>query len=181
MARAGVSARRGEPRAAVRNIEEVVRLEEAAMRRRSFADRVADLIAGFAGTVAFVLFHLLWFAGWAAVNAGLVPFLPAFDPYPFALLCMIVSMEGVLLSTFVLIKQNRMGALSDERSHLDLQISLLAEQEVTKVIQMLERISTQLGIEDKVVDAEARELGQVTAVGGIAERLHRRLEASDRE
>ena len=175
MARAGVSARRGEPRAAVRNIEEVVRLEEAAMRRRSFADRVADLIAGFAGTVAFVLFHLLWFAGWAAVNAGLVPFLPAFDPYPFALLCMIVSMEGVLLSTFVLIKQNRMGALSDERSHLDLQISLLSEQEVTKIIRMLEQVSARLGIADEVVDAEVREMGATTAVGSLARALREKL------
>ena len=67
--------------------------------------------------------------------------LPRFDPYPFKLLCMIVSMEGVLLSTFVLIKQNRMGQRADRRNHLDLQVNLLTEQEVTKVIQMLEAIS----------------------------------------
>ncbi len=68
----------------------------------------------------------------------------AFDPYPFQLLCMIVSMEGVLLSTFVLIKQNRMSARADERNQLGLQVNLLAEEEVTKVLQMLERISAQL-------------------------------------
>jgi uncharacterized membrane protein len=170
---------RGEPRAAIRNIEEVVRLEQEAARRRSLADRIADLIAGFAGTIAFVLLHLAWFGVWASVNTGLVPLVPAFDPYPFQLLTMIVSMEGVLLATFVLIKQNRMGALADERGHLDLQVGLLTEQEVTKVIQMLERISAQLGIEAAVVDGEARELGQHTAVGAIAQRLQeRRSEAA---
>jgi uncharacterized membrane protein len=106
---------------------------------------------------------------------GLVDFLPAFDPYPFQLLCMIVSLEAVLLSTFVLIKQNRMSALADERSHLDLQVSLLAEQEVTKVIQMLQRISTHLGVEATVMDAEARELGETTAVSGLAHRLRSKL------
>ena len=170
-----MAARRGEPEAAIRNIEEVVQLEAQASRRRSWADRVADAIAGFVGTVLFVLLHLAWFAGWAAVNTGLVPLVPAFDPYPFQLLCMIVSLEGVLLSTFVLIKQNRMGALADQRSHLDLQVSLLAEREITTVIQMLERLSAQLGVEDSVVDAEARELGQVTAVGALAEDLRARL------
>jgi uncharacterized membrane protein len=164
-----------EPRAAVRNIDEVVSLEQEAARQRSIADRVADGIAAFVGTVTFVLLHLIWFAGWAAVNTGLVTVVPSFDPYPFQLLCMIVSLEGVLLSTFVLIKQNRMSALADERSHLDLQVSLLAEQEVTKVIQMLQRISTHLGLEAEVMDEEAHELGETTAVGNLAHRLRERL------
>ena len=169
----------GEPRRVVRNIEEVVGLEHEAARKRSLADRAADGIAAFVGTVVFVLLHLGWFGVWAAVNTGLVPILPAFDPYPFQLLCMIRSLEGVLLSTFVLIKQNRMSALADERSHLDLQVSLLAEQEVTKVIQMLDHISRELGIEAAVVDAEVRELSEHTAVGGLAERLRERLQQDD--
>jgi uncharacterized membrane protein len=163
------------PPTAARNIEEVARLEQEAAARRSLADRVADLIAGFAGTVVFVLLHLLWFVVWATVNAGLVPGVPAFDPYPFQLLCMIVSMEGVLLSTFVLIKQNRMSARADERNHLGLQVGLLSEQEVTKVIQMLEGISAHLGIQREVVDAEAREPGRHTAVRGLAHQLRERL------
>lgn len=159
----------------VRNVEEVMRLEEEASRQRSLADHLADLIAGFAGMVFFVLLHLLWFGAWAAINGGLVSFLPSFDPYPCQLLTMIVSLEGVLLATFVLIEQNRMSARADERSHLGLQVSLLSEQEVTKVIQMLERISGHLGIERDVVDAEARELGERTAVGDLAHRLRERL------
>jgi uncharacterized membrane protein len=167
------------PRAAARNIEEVVRLEEDASRRRSLADRISDVIAGFAGTVTFVLLHLGWFAVWATINAGLIPGVPAFDPYPFSLLCMIVSMEGVLLSTFVLIKQNRMSARADERNHLGLQVSLLSEQEVTKVIQMLEGISAHLGIEREVVDSETKELGQNTAVGDLARQLRDKLPPCD--
>ena len=99
---------------------------------------------------------------------------PAFDPYPFQLLCMLVSLEGVLLSTFVLIKQNRMSNRADRRAHLDLQMNLLTEKEVTKVIQLLERISDHLGLTDHG-DAETRELGQETAVDELARELDQRL------
>ncbi len=98
--------------------------------------------------------------------------MPAFDPYPFQLLCMLVSLEGVLLSTFVLIKQNRMSLRADRRAHLDLQVNLLTEKEVTKVLQLLERVSARLGME---VDTEARELGEVTALSELAEELEQKL------
>ena len=149
----------------VDNVQAIIRMEEDAARTRGLVDRAADAIAAFAGSVAFVALHLLWFGAWAAVNLGWIPLgMRPFDPYPFQLLLMIVSFEAVLLSTFVLIKQNRMSARSDRRNHLDLQINLLAEKEVTKVIQMLERISARLDIEHGVVDRETRELGAVTAV-----------------
>ena len=167
------------PRVAARNIEDVVRLEEEANHQRSGPDQAADAIAGFVGTVTFVLLHLLWFGLWASINTGLIPGLRAFDPYPFQLLCMIVSLEGVLLSTFVLIKQNRMSRRADERSHLGLQVNLLSEQEITKVIQMLEGISEHLGIRHKVVDEAAEELGQNTAVGSLAHQLREKLPPGD--
>lgn len=156
------------PRTVTENIRTVIQVEEEIRSRRRVKDRIADAIGSFAGTVGFVLLHLAWFAAWVVVNAGLMPGLPRFDPYPYQLLCMIVSMEGVLLSTFVLIKQNRMTLSSDRRGHLDLQINLLTEKEVTKLIQMLERMATHMGIEADVVDAETRELGEVTAVGDLA-------------
>ncbi len=163
------------PPTAQHNIETVVRLEEETTRDRRWSDRLADAIATFSGTITFALLHLVWFALWAVVNTRLIPGIPAFDPYPFQLLAMIVSLEAVLLSTFVLIKQNRMGLRADRRSHLDLQINLLAEKEVTKVIQMLERISARLGASEEVVDAEARELGEVTAVDDLAHELQTKL------
>ena len=166
------------PRTVQDNIQTIIRLEHEQSLSRSLGDRVGDVIGTFAGTVTFVVLHLVLFAGWATVNAGVFG-LPRFDPYPFNLLTMIVSMEGVLLSTFVLIKQNRMGARADRRNHLDLQINLLTEKEVTKVIQMLEVISTHLGVEAEAVDAETRELGHVTAVDELARELNATLPEDD--
>jgi uncharacterized membrane protein len=89
----------GAPLAVVENIKTILGLENAALRARTGADRISDGIASSVGTLTFVLVHAAWFIAWAVINAGLIPFIPAFDPYPFQLLCMIVSMEGVLLST----------------------------------------------------------------------------------
>ncbi|MBN8901860.1 MAG: DUF1003 domain-containing protein [Rhodospirillales bacterium] len=166
------------PDTVARNIETILRLEDAALRRRSFADRLADGIAGFVGTVLFVLLHLLWFALWATINTGVLPVVKPFDPYPFQLLCMIVSMEGVLLSTFVLIKQNRMGYLTDRRAHVDLQINLLTEREVTQLLQLSERIAERLGVDNGAV--AAAELSRATPVERLVETLDTRLNAEMR-
>ena len=166
------------PRALI-NIEEIVRREQAEMRRRPRASRLADAVARVAGTPHFVAAHLFAVAAWAVVNLGLIPDIPPFDSFPFGLLGALFSLEGLLIAAFVLMKQLHADARAEERAHLDLQVSLLAEQEVTKVIQMLERISAQLGIAAEVVDAEARELGGVTAVGGLADALHAKLRDGD--
>lgn len=157
------------------NIDTIVRLEEEALQRRCLSDKMADAVAAFVGSVPFVVVHVVWFVIWVAINRGWVPFLQPFDPYPFALLCMIVSLEGVLLSTFVLIKQNRMSQRADHRGHLDLQVNLLSEKEITKVIQMLERISSRLGIRDQVVDSEVQELENTTAVENLSRQLEEKI------
>lgn len=157
------------------NIQTIIRLEEQQDNERSLGDRIGDTIGTFAGTITFVALHLTLFMAWAVVNRGMIPGIPAFDPYPFSLLTMIVSLEGVLITTFVLIKQNRMGVRADRRNQLDLQIKLLTEKEVTKVVQMLERIAAHLKIEQQVADAETRELGEVTAVGELAKELKQAL------
>lgn len=161
-----------QPHTVVENIQAIIDLEEGREQRRRFSDRIADAIATFAGTVIFVLAHLLWFGLWAAINLGVIKLAPAFDPYPFQLLCMLVSLEGVLLSTFVLIKQNRMSNRADRRAHLDLQVNLLTEKEVTKVIQMLEHIAQHLGLG---VDGETKEMAEVTAVSDLAQELDQKL------
>lgn len=163
------------PRAAARNVEEIARLERETARERSLADRVADVVARSAGTLGFVLAHAALIAAWIAVNTGAIPAVPAFDPFPFGLLGGMFSLEGVLLAAFVLIKQNRMSARAEERSHLDLQISLLAEQEVSKIIEMLERLSRAQGVERQVVDEDAEEMAETTAVGRLAHHLHEKL------
>src|SRR4051812_18554510 len=92
---------RATPASAQDNINEVVRIEESALEHRTLSDKISDAIASFVGSIAFVIIHIVWFGFWVGVNANLW----RFDPYPFQLLCMLVSLEGVLLSTFVLIKQ----------------------------------------------------------------------------
>src|SRR4051812_36361354 len=155
------------PRSAEANINTIVRLEEEALRERKIADRISDAIANFVGSIPFVAIHVAWFGIWVGLNAGLWKF----DPYPFQLLCMLVSLEGVLLSTFVLIKQNRMSQRADHRSHLDLQINLLAEKEATKMLQLQRLICKRLGIDEAEMDSEVVELSNVTAVDNLAHDL----------
>lgn len=156
------------PPSAQANIRTIVQLEEEALKSRTVADRVSDSIANFVGSMPFVVLHLAWFGVWAAINVGVISKSLKFDPYPFALLCMLVSLEGVLLSTFVLIKQNRMSQRADQRSHLDLQINLLSEREITKILQLQRLICQQLGIAEAATDHEVVELSTVTAVDNIA-------------
>ena len=158
--------------AVAENIEAILRLEDAALRQRTWADTLSDSIADFTGTIWFVAMHLAWFAAWAVVNTGLVHVIPAFDPYPFQLLCMIVSMEGVLLATFVLIKQNRMSYLSDRRAHLDLQINLLAEREVTSLLQMTSDIARKLQVERRQT---AHDLEADTEIETLMQEIDRRF------
>jgi uncharacterized membrane protein len=118
-------------------------LEEAAKANRSSADRIADLIAAFCGSITFVWVHVIWFGAWVFANT--LPGTKPFDPFPFTFLTLIVSLEAIFLSTFILISQNHETRLSERRNHLDLQINLLTEQENTKMLRMLERIAEKVG------------------------------------
>ena len=154
------------------NIETILRLEDAELQRRTWSDTLADAIAEFTGSMPFVVLHLAWFGAWAVWNTGLLPFGRPFDPFPYQLLAVIVSLEGVLLVTFVLIKQNRMAYLSDRRAHLDLQINLLAEREVTHVLRLLQRVAERLEVRD---EADAAHLTDDTRVEGLMNTLDRKL------
>jgi uncharacterized membrane protein len=122
-----------------RNIKEICELERKALARRSLSARIGDVIATQAGKMWFITFHAVWFAVWIFFNmkakAG-----SRFDPFPFSLLTMIVSLESIFLSLFILMSQNRTGIQADQRNHLDLQINLLAEDENTKMLQMLQAL-----------------------------------------
>ena len=163
------------PPSAQANIKTIVQLEEEALKTRTRADRLSDSIANFVGSIPFVILHLVWFAVWALINVGVFSKALKFDPYPFALLCMLVSLEGVLLSTFVLIKQNRMSQHADQRSHLDLQINLLSEKEITKILQLQQLICQRLDITEAAMDEEVKELSAVTAVGNIAREVIQKM------
>src|SRR6476660_5480383 len=126
-----------------RNVQAILQLEEAAKANRSNADRIADLIAAFCGSMTFVWVHVIWFAGWILANS--LPGLRPFDPFPFTFLTLVVSLEAIFLSTFILISQNHETRLSERRNQLDLQINLLMEQENTKMLKLLERIAHKVG------------------------------------
>jgi len=129
------------------NIHTIVHSRQTAASQRNGEERIADTITDFSGRMYFVYFHIVWFTIWIAINLGYFGIKP-FDPYPFGLLTMIVSLEAIFLSTFVLISQNRLSAEADRRADLDLQIGLLAEHELTRVLKMLDEIQDKMGIEN---------------------------------
>ena len=166
---------------AASNIRTIVELEAQSRDERDWQERVSDRIAAIAGTVTFVLFHLGLFIGWAAWNA-LAPQGLRFDPYPYGLLTFVVSLEGVLIATFVLIKQNRMSRQADARDHLNLQVDLLAEQEVTVMLRMLRRISERLGVPADENDArEAEQLAEETNVYELMRNIETQMPLDDKE
>lgn len=138
-----------------RNIRALLerRLKEA--RERRLSDRWADRITSFAGSMAFVYWHLAIFGVWVVWNSGLLP-LKKFDE-SYVMLAMAASVEAIFLSTFVLITQNRMAALAEQRAELDLQISLLAEHEITRMMHLVIEIGEKLGI-DGVNDPDLEQL-----------------------
>jgi uncharacterized membrane protein len=156
-----------------RNIEAVAKMENEFIRTRTAADRIADFIARFSGSPAFVLVHIAVFSVWILVNLRIIPGVRPFDPYPFMLLSMVVSLEAIFLATFVLMAQNRMARRADQREHLDLQINLLAEREMTLVLQMLQRMSTRLGVHQAT--QEFKELSEETSIEDLAGELRARL------
>lgn len=135
-----------------------MRLKEA--RERTPEQRIADAVTSFSGRMAFVYIHILWFSAWILLNSGLLGIEP-FDPFPYGLLTMIVSLEAIFLATFVLISQNRMSEQSEHRADLDLHIDLLTEYELTRVLQMLDAIQDKLGIANKQ-DSELADLEMET-------------------
>jgi len=138
-----------------RNIRSLMEREREQELRRRLEDRIADAITRFAGSMRFVYLHLLLYEGWIVINLGWLPLRP-FDP-TFVVLAMVASVEAIFISTFVLISQNRMAALADRRADLDLQISLLAEHEISRVIALVRSIAERMGIEE-AHDPELKEL-----------------------
>lgn len=127
------------------NVEAILRLEESSKGERTRSDLLAEAIASFCGSMAFVWVHIVWFGVWLAIN--LVPGIPHIDPFPFTFLTLVVSLEAIFLSTFILISQNHDTKISERRNHLDLQINLLSEQENTQMIRMLRAIAEKLEVE----------------------------------
>lgn len=155
-----------------RNIRALERRRAREAAEASFEERLAAAITRFTGSMRFVYLHLAIFGAWIVANLGVIPSIPQFDP-SFVILAMIASVEAIFLSTFVLISQNRMALLADKRAELDLQISLLAEHEVTKLVAMVSAIADRLDIETEV-DQEVPELKQDVAPDLVLDEIEER-------
>ena len=154
-----------------RNIRTLIDLRLKAASERSLQDRIADAVTSFSGHMVFVYVHLVWFGAWILLNTGWVGVRP-FDPFPYGLLTMVVSLEAIFLATFVLISQNRLSQEAERRADLDLHIGLLTEHELTRVLQMLDAIQDKMGIANHV-DSELADLEMETKPEDVLAEIER--------
>jgi len=139
------------------NIESILRLEDAEHQQKPLLYRAVQRVARFCGTLTFLWINLAVFAAWIAANE----LIAEFDPYPFTFLLFVVSLEAIILSTLILISQNMSAEASERRHHLDLQINLLTEREMTATLRLVTRIAEKLELDDDYLD-EAVKLSRKT-------------------
>jgi uncharacterized membrane protein len=161
-----------------RNVQEICRIEEEALKARSRAQRLGDLIAQQSGRLWFIALHACWFTAWIVGNSALIPKSPKIDPFPYPFLTLVVSLEAIFLSLFILMSQNRSNRLADQRAHLDLQINLLAEHESTKTLELLQALCEHHSLAC-AKDPDVRELISQTKPGEILRELERSLPGDD--
>jgi uncharacterized membrane protein len=161
-----------------RNIRIIIDLRLSAERSRSVQDRLADQITALSGRMAFVYLHIVWFGLWFLLNTGRFGIAP-FDPFPYGLLTMVVSLEAIFLATFVLISQNRLSAEAEHRADLALHIGLLTEHELTRALQMLDAMQKKLGITPDTdseladLEMETRPEDVLAEIGRLQQRARR--------
>jgi uncharacterized membrane protein len=160
------------------NVQSIADLDREAKQSDSFTDRVASQITRFCGSMAFVWIHVVWFTVWIVANT--VFFSKPIDPYPFSFLTLVVSLEAIFLSTFIMIAENRQERIDEPRSHLDLQINLLAEQENTKMLELLEKIARQVGV-DPSDDPEVAVLEEATRPDELVKQIEESVEKAEQD
>lgn len=143
--------------------------------RRTQSDRVADGLTSMFGTTAFFFVNAIFFTLWMSINSGLISAIPVFDPYPFNFLTMVVSLEAIFLSIFVLISQNRASRLGDLREEVDLHLNIQAEEEITRVLIMLDQIHDKLGLNPED-DRELKKMKKRTNVKNIEDIILKEIE-----
>ncbi len=155
------------------NVQAIKRWERTILRARSTAQQVSDWIACTAGRGEVLALHVLWFGVWLTVNGGAVRWIRPFDPFPFPFLTMTVSLEAIFLTLFVLASQNRLSRQADKRSHLDLQIDLLAEREMTAVLRLLLDTARHLDVKLSLTDQQMADLVEKTDIRRITRELEK--------
>ena len=159
-----------------RNIQALLDRQQHEDKNRKLETRIADTVTRFTGSMAFVYIHLVMFGSWIIVNLGWVGLKP-FDP-SFVVLAMFASVEAIFLSTFVLISQNRMAAQADKRADLDLQVSLLSEHEITRLITLVRALAQKMDIAESA-DPEINELAQDVRPEKVLDTMEKRQEKTN--
>jgi len=153
------------------NVQAIKRWEKAILLARSKAEQVSDWIVCTAGSGPVLVLHVVWFAAWVIMNVDLIRGIRPFDRFPFPFLTMTVSLEAIFLALFVLASQNRLARQADKRSHLDLQVDLLAEREMTAVLQLLQDIASHLEVRTSVTPEQLRDLMKQTDLRRLTDRM----------
>jgi uncharacterized membrane protein len=156
---------------AKKNVETIAQVEQQLLRERLPMERIGEGIARYFGSLKFIVAHVFFITGWIALNTGAIPGMQSFDPYPFPFFSLIVGIEFIFLTTFVLINQKHQIQRAEQWSHLHLQLSMLTEQEVTKNMQMLDLICQRLRLHDPAQDQELKEMAQATSVTALVDEI----------
>ena len=157
------------------HVDLIAKHEQEFLSKRTWTERLGDRVATWVGSFVFVAFHLCIFAAWIFWN--LHPATRRFDPYPFSLLGTVVAMEGIILASFILMRQARMARRGEERDHLMLQILLLTEKEITAVLKVDRQIATRVGANEAANSVEVRELSKPTSIEDVAQTIRENLDA----
>ncbi len=155
------------------NIRAMVELAQRARDDRTGLDRLTDTVARIAGSTPFLVVHAVWFVTWIVLNATRL----VFDAYPYSLLNLVVALEAVFLTSVVLMTQNHMTRLADRRASLDLQVNLLAEQELTAILHMLHGLCAKAGVDVAIRDERVQQLLTETDIQQISVALDRGMDA----
>lgn len=128
--------------------------EAKSLKSRSFLTQVSDDLTALFSSPVFLVLHAVWFFIWITINTGWYPQVPIFDPYPFGFLTMVVSLEAIFLSIFILVSQNRSSVVDTIREEVHLRVNLIAEQEITKILEVLAEMRREMGIKERDVELE---------------------------
>lgn len=155
--------------------EEILRTIKAKTdAKRTKTERLADWMTTTFGTMTFLIGNSVFFLTWILINTNSIPGVPAFDPFPFSLLTTIVSLEAIILAVFVLISQNRTAKVDDLREEIHLQINLIAEKEITKLMKMTAILLEKHGV-DVVHDSELQTLIKPISEEEIERKLEKEI------
>jgi uncharacterized membrane protein len=156
------------------HIEIIAKHEEEFLAQRTLSERAGDRVGALVGSLPFILVHLAWFTGWILVNT-LHWGSPHFDPAPFPLLDTLVALEAIFLASFIVMRQSRLSRRSDERAHLILQVLILAEKEITAVLNVQRQMAQKMGVHE--LSPEVAQLSQQTSIDEVAQTIKESIQS----